>query len=295
MDIRHLIYFLEVAHRESFTKAANHLFVTQPTISKMVKNLEDEFGVELFDRTGKRVQLTDAGHIILKHAEKIIHSFQNMTHALDDLRDLKTGSVRIGLPPMIGSRFFPKIIGGFREQFPGITIQLVENGAKKVEEEVGRGLLDIGVILLPTDEELFNTYSFVKEELRLIVHPSHPLSGRKVVKLSELKEDPFILFREDFALHDRIINACLSVGFQPVIASESSQWDLISEMVAANLGIALLPETICAGLDPLRVKSMRLIDPIILWQLAIVWRKDHYLPFAAREWIRYNKTILKEV
>lgn len=294
MDIRYLHYFIEVARYGSFTKAANQLFVTQPTISKMIKNLEEEFGVELFDRTGKQVQLTDAGRIILEHAHTIFNSYKNMTHAIDDLRNLKTGQVRIGLPPMIGSRFFPKIIGGFRDHYPGITLQLVEHGAKKVEEEVGKGLLDIGVVLLPTNRELFHTFSFVKEEVRLVVSSSHQLSGKRQVELSMLKEEAFILFREDFALHDRIIEACLSVGFQPRIASESSQWDLISEMVAANLGIALLPETICAGLDQSKVSIIRLIEPTILWHLAIIWKKNAYLPYAAREWIHYTKSILEE-
>ncbi|GGH78371.1 DNA-binding transcriptional LysR family regulator [Pullulanibacillus pueri] len=295
MDIRHLQYFIEVAHWKNFTKAANHLYVTQPTISKMVKNLEEELGVELFDRSGKQVELTDAGSLILKQAQSIFHSFQNMTHALDDLRNLKTGHIRIGLPPMIGSRFFPKVIGGFREHYPDVMLQLVEHGAKKIEEEVGNGTLDIGVVLLPTEKDIFHSFSFVKENVMLVVHPEHVLSERHEVYLVELKEEAFILFREDFALHDRIIKACLSVGFSPRIVSESSQWDLISEMVAADLGVALLPETICKSLEASKVKVIRLSQPAIPWHLAVVWRKDHYLPFAAREWLRFTRTMMREI
>ncbi|GGE34528.1 putative HTH-type transcriptional regulator YwbI [Pullulanibacillus camelliae] len=295
MDVRHLHYFIEVANWKSFTKAAQHLYVTQPTISKMVKNLEEELGVALLERTGKQIQLTDAGKVILEQAKAITSAFQNMTSALDDLRNLKTGHVRIGLPPMIGARFFPQVIGGFREKYPGVTLQLVEDGAKKIEQDVAGGLLDIGVVLLPFKKEVFHSFPFVKEEIRLVVPTTHSLSERTEVSLAELAHEPFILFREDFALHERIIKACLSEGFHPQIVAESSQWDFISEMVASRLGIALLPEAITAGLDRERVKVIRLVKPTIPWHLAVVWRKDFYLPFAAREWLHYTRQVMKEL
>lgn len=294
MDIRHLQYFLEVANTKSFTKAAERLYVTQPTISKMIKNLETELGVTLFDRSGKRVVLTEAGQIILNQAQNIFKSFQNMAGALEDLMNLKTGHIRIGMPPMVGARFFPTIIGRFRELYPGITIQLVENGAKKIEEDVGNGALDIGVVLLPINDNLFSSYPFVKENLRLVIHPAHPMADRQEVSLIELKDESLILFREDFSLHDRIIQACLSLGFEPHIVSESSQWDFISEMVAAKLGVALLPESICQELDKARVKIIDLTRPSIPWNLAVIWRKGHYLSFAAREWLRLTRRLLKE-
>ncbi|WCN37918.1 cidABC operon transcriptional activator CidR [Aneurinibacillus uraniidurans] len=291
MDIRHLQYFVKVAQLKSFTKAAQALYITQPTISKMIKSIEEELGIVLFNRLGKQVELTDAGHVMFVQAQDIVHSFQNLSSELDDLMSVKKGHIRIGLPPMIGSSFFPKVLGKFREQYPDVTIQLLEDGAKKVEADVENGALDIGVVLSPTNEELFHSFSLVKEKLMLLVHPSHSLADRERVSLSELAHESFVFFREDFALHDRIIAECVQTGFQPHVIYESSQWDFISEMVAANLGIAFLPEPICRELDTERIRILPLIEPIIPWHLIMIWRKDRYLSFAAREWIRFTQDL----
>ncbi|MDR0267088.1 cidABC operon transcriptional activator CidR [Paenibacillus sp.] len=294
MDIRHLQYFMEVARLQSFTKAAESLYITQPTISKTIRNIEDELGVTLFDRSNKKIELTDAGQIIYEQAQPIVKSFHSLSAELGDLKNLQKGHIRLGLPPMVGASFFPQVIGQFHKKYPQVTMQVFEDGAKKVEKDVESGLLDIGVAVLPTEEDLFHYFSFVREKLMLLVHPSHHLSGHDAVPLAELADESFVLFREDFALHDRIITECVRVGFQPRIVYESSQWDLISGMVAAGLGIALLPETICRELDQERIRILPLINPSIPWQLGMIWRKDRYLSFAAREWISFAKNILME-
>jgi DNA-binding transcriptional LysR family regulator len=294
MDIRHLQYFMEVARLQSFTKAAETLYITQPTISKTIRHIEEELGVTLFDRSNKKIELTDAGQIIYEQAQPIVKAFQSLSAELGDLKHLQKGHIRLGLPPMVGASFFPEVIGQFHHKYPQVTMQVFEDGAKKVEKDVESGLLDVGVAVLPTEDDLFHYFSFVRENLMLLVHPSHRLCGHDAVPLAELADENFVLFREDFALHDRIITECVRVGFQPRIIYESSQWDLISGMVAANLGIALLPETICRELDQQRIRILPLIDPSIPWQLGMIWRKDRYLSFAAREWISFTKSILME-
>lgn len=294
MDIRQLQYLIEVARLRSFTKAAESLYITQPTISKTIRQMEEELGVVLFDRVGKRITLTDAGQIMVNQAQNIVKSFNNMSAELDDLRNLKKGHIRIGLPPMVGSSFFPKVIGQFHKRYPEITIQLFEDGAKKVEADVDSGALDVGIAVLPVTVEGMQYFSFVEEKLNLLVHPSHRLWGLKEASLTELAGESFVLFREDFVLHDRIIAECVRVGFHPRVVYESSQWDLISEMVAANLGIALLPETVCREVDRSRVTILPLVNPVIPWNLGIIWREDRYLSFAAREWIRFAEGVLSE-
>lgn len=106
MDIRQLQYFMEVARLQSFTKAAESLYITQPSISKTIRNIEEELGVTLFDRSGKKVVLTDAGRIIYEQAQPIVKSFQSLSSELGDLKNLKKGHIRLGLPPMVGSSFF---------------------------------------------------------------------------------------------------------------------------------------------------------------------------------------------
>ncbi|WP_435925850.1 cidABC operon transcriptional activator CidR [Paenibacillus sp. DYY-L-2] len=292
MDIRQMQYLLEVARLKSFTKAAEALYITQPTISKTIKSMEEDLGVVLFDRIGKTIELTDAGQLIVQQAQQIVASFQNLMAELDDLRNLKKGHIRIGLPPMVGVSFFPRVIGGFHERYPEITIQLFEDGAKKVESDVAAGLLDVGVVVLPTVQEGLNSFPFVEEKLNLVVPLNHRLAMRQKADLAELAEEGFVLFREDFTLHDRIIAECAKAGFQPRIIYESSQWDLISEMVAVGLGITLLPETICREVDQERVRILQLVNPSIPWKLGIVWREDRYLSFASREWIRFAQEAL---
>ncbi|WP_017811133.1 cidABC operon transcriptional activator CidR [Paenibacillus shenyangensis] len=293
MDIRHLQYFIEVARLRSFTKAAEALFITQPTISKTIRSLEEELGAPLFNRVGRSVELTDAGKVIEQQAQNIVKSFHSLSSQLDDLRNLESGHLRIGLPPMIGSRFFPQIIGRFHQIYPNVTIQLFEDGGKKVESDVVNGSLDIGVTVLPVTENVLEYFSFTEEKLNLIVPNNHPLAERSEVQMSELAEDFFIIFREDFTLHGRIIEACIRVGFHPRIIYESSQWDLISEMVGAGLGVALLPETICNQINQRNIRIIPNVEPVIPWHLGIIWHRERYLSFAAREWLRFTREMME--
>ncbi|MED4207334.1 cidABC operon transcriptional activator CidR [Neobacillus mesonae] len=288
MDIKHLQYFLEVARLNSFSRAADELFITQPTISKMIKNLEEELGVVLFDRSRKQLALTDAGRIILEHAKLVDHAMKNLSTDLDNLFGLKKGHIRIGLPPIFDAHDFLKIVGKFHEKYSGITFQLVEDGSKKIEEAVQNNLLDVGIVVLPTKLELFDYFSILEEDLMLILPESHPLANREEVNLVELAQESFILFNKDFALNDRIILSCNNLGFQPTIISESSQQNFIKEMVSYQLGIALLPESISLDL-PDNVKAIRVVNPTISWHLAIIWSKEQYLSYAAKEWLNFTK------
>jgi DNA-binding transcriptional LysR family regulator len=292
MDIKQLQYFIEVAKYNSFTKAAEQLFITQPTISKMIKNLEDELGVVLFDRSRKKLILTDAGRIIYEQALLVDKAFHNLESEMDNLFGLKKGHIRIGLPPIFDPRLFPKLVGSFHEKYPAITFELMEDGSKKIEEEVANHELDIGVVVLPTNNDVFQYFSFMEEDLRLIVHPKHPLATLEEVNLSELSKESFIIFNKDFVLHDRIISSCNQAGFNPHIISESSQWSFIEEMVSCKLGVSLLPESICSHLTT-KVKTIKVMNPSIGWNLAIIWSKDQYLSFAAKEWLRFTKEQLK--
>jgi len=294
VDIKHIEYFLAVARCKSFTKAAQMLYVTQPTISKMIKNIEEDLNVVLFNRLGKEIELTDAGQVFFSYAQNIFSSVRNMSVELDDMMHLKNGNIKIGLPPMVGSSFFPRVIGKFHELYPEVAIELTETGAKKVEADVDIGTLDIGVTLLPIDEALFDWFPFVEENLMLLVPVDHAMANRDAVRLAELEQESFALLNRDFVLHDRIIFACEQVGFKPKIIFESSQWDFIGGIVAANLGIALLPGPICRKLDISHVRAIPLIEPTISWNLAVIWRAGRYLSFAAREWLRFTRSFLSE-
>jgi DNA-binding transcriptional LysR family regulator len=292
MDIKHLQYFLEVVEFNSFSRAADHLYITQPTISKMIKNLELELEVTLFDRSRKQLVLTDAGQSIYEQAKLIDQAFKNLGTELEELSGLTKGHIRIGLPPIFDAQNFLKIIGYFHEEHPGITFQLVEHGSKKIEEAVENNELDVGVIVLPTKKNLFEYFSIMEEDLKLVLHTSHPLVNKEKVDLSDLVNESFILFNKDFVLNDRIILTCNAAGFNPTIISESTQQSNIVEMVANKLGVALLPESVCDKLHK-DVCSVKIVNPTISWNLAVIWRKNQYLSYAAKEWLNFTKNKLE--
>lgn len=121
----------------------------------------------------------------------------------------------------------------------------MEDGARKIEENIAEGLLDAGVILWPVDEKLFDSFQLFIDRMNVILHPVHPLAERKEIELADLAQENFIMFNNDFALNSIILNECKKKGFVPQIVYESSQWDFIGEMVAERLGISMLPDAIC--------------------------------------------------
>ena len=287
MDIRQLSYFTEVAKQMSFSKAAEQLRVSQPSLSKMVKTLEDELGVVLFDRTTKKMELTDAGKIVIVKAQEITRLIQNLSSELSDVMKIKKGSIKIGIPPIIGSLFFPKLVSDFQLLYPNIEVELVEEGAKIIEKLVQEGSVDVGISLLPIDEDLFNVYPFAFSKLMLIVYPEHLLANAKQVSLFELRDEPIILLRKEFALHNLIFESCIQAGFEPTISFESSQWDFIGEMVANKLGVSIFPEALCQKLESSRIKTIPIVNPGIDWNLGMIWRKNKYLSYVSNEFIRF--------
>lgn len=288
MDILHLTYFIEVAKQQSFTKAAKVLHVSQPSISKMVRNLESELGVTLIDRSARQIKLTDAGHALYERGLKIIDSLKNVASDLDDLTSGRKGNIRIGIPPMVETSFFATVIGEFKKKYPNIVIELIEVGSKAVEDMVDAGSVDIGVVMLPVKNASdFSMFVFIKDPIWLIVHPEHRLAGREFVNITDLREEPIVMFRKDFALHGHIVGKCLEHGFMPKILCESSQWDFMVEVVAAKLGVALLPKVVCERVGEGIVKALPIAEEISPWHLAVMWKKDTYLSFAAREWLKY--------
>jgi len=290
MNIRHLEYFLEVARQSSFSKAAALLHVSQPSISEMVKNLEEELGTQLLYRDSKRLELTDAGIIVQERAQQIVSLFNNLPVSVQDEQLALRGKIRIGLPPITASTIFPRVLGEFKQRYPKIELQLHEFGSKKVRQGVNEGILDIGVVCtVPDRSQNFEVYPFVEDPLQVIVHPEHRLARSKMVDFADLRQEGFVLYSEDFSLHDQIIARCKLAGFQPTIICETSQREFMTQMVEARLGIALLPRQICAELDSSAILAIPLTDPQVYLQLAIIWRKDRYLSVAARRWLEFAK------
>lgn len=290
MEIRHLEYFIEVARQKSFSKAADEMHISQPSISKVIKEIENHFGVTLFYRTTKYVELTDAGEIILEQAENIVSSFQNISAHLDGRSKLQSGKIRIGIPPITGLTTFACLFGPFRKEYPNINIQLFESGSKKIEAGIQDGTLDVGIICIPPrDRELYETTCSIQDPLRLVVHPEHPLAKCKIVDYASLSEEFFVLYSNDFSLNDLIMDRCMQAGFRPKVIFETLQLELMTQLVADHFGVALLPSTVCQHLDNDALVSLPMEDPPVYLQLAMAWKKDRYLSHVTKEWLQFVK------
>ncbi|MET3291918.1 LysR family transcriptional regulator [Brevibacillus fluminis] len=287
MDIRQLKYFVEVAKQKSFTRASTTLLVSQPSISKMIKSLEEELGVVLLDRNERKVVLTDAGAMVFEQAQTILQMMEQLTLSVDELVHMKRGRVKMGLMPTVGSLLFPHTIARFRKEYPDIEMQMVEHKAKQLQHQVEQGELDVAVTVHPVDEALFETVPLLSEELVAIADNEHWLVERESVRLAELKNESFILFSEEFVLHDVVRQACAQAGFEPKVAYVSQLWDLVGEMVATQLGIALVPRSMVRRLNQRSIQAVTISEPHIDWKLVLIYRRDRYLSYAARAFIRY--------
>ncbi|MFP7296266.1 LysR family transcriptional regulator [Neobacillus niacini] len=290
MELRDLKSFIEVVNHQSFTKAAAHSYLSQPSFSKAVKKLEVELNVELFNRTTRHLQLTDAGQIVYKQAQKAFSALSEINNLLDDLRNVVFGEIKIGIPPLIGTLFFPILAKQIQEKYPNVSLQLVERGAKLIGQLVDNGEVDLGIVVLPEDDTKFTIRPFITDEFVLYVHKQHHLANKSAVSIRELKGEKFILFSKEFTLHDYIKDACIGAGFIPEISYQSSQWDLIVELVSSEFGIALLPKSIFQKQNNSNLQIVPITEPTMYWRLGIITKKDAYHTFALREVLKLLET-----
>jgi len=284
MDLRTLRAFVEVVRQGGFSRAAKTVFATQSTVSKAVKALEDEIGLPLLDRVGPRPNLTEAGEIVFRRALAMLAERDDLIGELTELRGLKRGVLRLGLPAIGSHTLFAPVFAAYRRQYPGIDIRLVEQGSKRLEELVLAGELDLAASLLPVGDE-FEWQEVRRESIDLLVAVDHPLADSNHVELVDLANQPFILFGEGFALNPIILDACRRSGFQPEVITRSSQIDFIIELAACGLGIGFLPRLIARQREHEGVRHIPIVDPGMVWHVALIWRRGSYLSHAARAWI----------
>ncbi|PAD68234.1 LysR family transcriptional regulator [Bacillus sp. 7586-K] len=287
MDLQQFKYFVEVARQKSFTKASHILLVSQPSISKLIKNLEDELKVTLLDRSERKIELTDVGRIVYEQALKILQSVEDVYSSVDELVHMEKGTIHMGLMPSIGVLLFPKILAGFKSEYPQIDIDMVQYSAKQLASKVKQGEIDLGVTVMPVDTELFEIIPLLSEELVVIVDNEHWLVEKESVHLSELKHESFILLTEDYVLHDVVKRACVQSGFEPKIAFKSSLWEIMGEMVATQVGISIIPRSMVSRFNNENVHAISISYPSIDWEVVLIYKKNKYLSFAARAFIKY--------
>jgi DNA-binding transcriptional LysR family regulator len=209
---------------------------------------------------------------------------------LADLRGLKTGTLRLGLPPLGASTLFAPLFAIYRARYPGIEIRLTEQGSKRLEEIVLAGEVELAASLLPTADD-FDFQPVRCEPLMAVMSTQHPLAGQRTTGIAALAASPFILFEQGFALNKVLLEACERNGFSPTVAARSGQIDFIVELVAARLGVAFLPQTIAALRRTSAVSLVQLDEPHTQWHMALVWRRGGYLSRAARAWVDLTREV----
>lgn len=278
--------FMEVAKHKSFTKASAHSYLTQPSLSKAIKKIEEELHVQLFDRSTRQLQLTDAGRVVYQQGQKVLASLSELDILLDELKNIVAGEIKIGIPPLIGILFFPDIARRLHEKHPKISLELVEHGAKSIAKLVEEGKVDLGIVVMPANSSKFHIYPFFEDEFVLFLHHEHRFAERTSVSMEDLKDENFILFSESFTLHDFVIRACEQGGFTPMVSYRSSQWDLIVELVSSKLGITLLPKIIFDKQSNRNVKIIPIENATLRWRLGIITKKGAYHSYALKELLK---------
>ena len=283
MDLRALRYFIEVVRQNGFTRAAETLHVTQPTISKMVKALEDELGGPLLLREGRGVQLTDAGQVVYDRGLEMLEQARLLRQQVAEVDDITRGELSVGIMPTTGHYMAP-VIALFQQRYPGVNLQVNEQGARAQYQLIQDGKLDMALGLFAEPDPALERYTVARQKTRVVLPAAQVTNPDQPLRWSDLRDLPFVLYTSDFALHEHVLQQCEAAGFSPQVKVQTRYWDFIGHLVAADVGVAVMFEHVIARYDPQRVASRPLVEPAITWDVALMWRPG-YLSRAARAWL----------
>ena len=289
MDIKQISYFMAVAQEGSFSRAAEKLEVSQPTLSTAVKKLEEELGAELFYSFNRRQNLTDEGLRLKEGAAKLLEVYQETIENVKLSDYVGSGAVTLGLSPLFGACFFGDLIPSFSAAYPNIKINMLEDGANKIDELVEKGEVDLAVTLNTERTASFASCHFSTQRNVALLHKKHPLANAKSITVADLKEDSFAIFNQDFILNRQIMSACHAAGFRPKIALLSSQWDFMVELVSRNRAVSILPKPVLDKHPDPNVVCVPLMDSMKYWDIVLAWNKQKYMSKSCRLFLDYVK------
>jgi len=241
VELAQLEAFLQVAHHRSFSRAAEALFLTQPSVTARIQAVEREIGERLFERSGRSVTLTDAGLAFIPHAQRALQAVQEGTDAIDAVRHGEVGNVRIGASSSIGTYTLPETLKRFRERRPGVHVHLSTGQTEDVVERLLAGLIHIAICRLTQHPEIESIHLY-NDRLTLVVPPDHPFVARGAVTLAEAGAEPFLFFDRNSSYHGLVYGMFLRAGVVPVPVMELDSMEAMKHMVTAGLGVAILPE-----------------------------------------------------
>lgn len=307
MTSQQIEYVLILAEEKSFSKASQRLYVTQPSLSQFIKNLENELCTQLFDRSTSPIRLTPAGEAYIDAVRKIKAIEEELGHQIADLSNLKTGNLRIGTSPFRASCLLPKSIAEFHKMYPGVSIHIIENKMSDLEKAALEGSIDLYLGTGPFDDNLFHAEVLAEEQLYLAVPQENPINKelkafqvsdydiqRDTVKLhktlpvdlSLFQHQQFIFQQQGQKLYSLAFDLCQDAGFDPNVLLYSERLETALSWTLAGIGLSFLPDFLIRfgnyGKHPIYYK---LDHKKASRHLCIAYRKNRYLSRVSEEYI----------
>src|SRR5215831_4656452 len=285
MELRQLVYFVAVADEAHFTRAAERLRIAQPAVSQQIQRLETEFGERLLHRDRRTVALTAAGEALLPHARAALAQVEHGRQAVAALRGLVTGQLRVGLVMPLPDRRVIRAIGAFGRKYPGIELTIVEDETDALLDRLTTGDLHTAFLGLGPGQETPASLEAVlvaREPAVLATHPRHPLASRRSVPLSAMRDEPVVTATRASRLRTVLDSVCRQAGFAPRIVAETSDLNVMVQLVAEGVGVALMPRS---GQEKAGdVVTIAVTHPTIDRRIVLAWRPGATSP-AARAFI----------
>lgn len=243
IDFRHLDTFCRVAALKSFSRAADDLFLTQPTVSGHILSLEKSLSIRLFDRTGREVRLTKAGEIFLRYASKILTVRKDLLNALTEFSQGIKGELSMGASTIPGEYILPRLMGDFKREHPGLTLSLKISDTKEIVQELLQGHIEFGMIGAKVNHPSLHYEKFEEDEIIVIAPSDHPLTRKKSVTLKDILKEPWIVREEGSGTQMAVERALRSKGRRLKdfnVAIEMGSTSSVKEAVKARLGLAFI-------------------------------------------------------
>ncbi|HEV3303445.1 MAG TPA: LysR family transcriptional regulator [Planctomycetaceae bacterium] len=274
MELHQLRYFVAVAQLENFTRAAQKCFVAQPSLSQQIIKLERECGGPLFDRSGRKVRLTDRGRTLFDRAIEILAAVEGAKRALTE--DGDAGQVTVGAIPTIAPYLLPPLLKRFLRDYPKTELTVSENLTEYTIQACLEGDVDVGVLALPISEDQLEIEPLLTEELLLAMAAGHPLATRRRVSMQDVSLERFVLLSETHCLGRQVVSFCKDQSCQPAISCRSAQLLTVQELVAAGNGVSLIPQMAVNADHSRQTKYRSLTGEKPTRTIAMIWRKNRY-------------------
>jgi LysR family hydrogen peroxide-inducible transcriptional activator len=286
VNLSELRYIVALARERHFGRAAEACFVSQPTLSVAVKKLEEELGVQLFERGSHDIRVTPVGERVVEQAQQALEAIESVRQAAHVRRDQLSEPLRIGAIYTIGPYLFPDLITNLSELAPDMPLLVEENFTSVLGEKLKRGDLDVIIISLPFDEPNILTLPVYEEPFVILLPAAHPLTARKTLRSGNLENEAVLLLGAGHCFRDQVIEACPACVPQPsrddnfVQTVEGTSLETIRHMVASGMGLTILPCT-AAGVDRYSQRLItirRFANPVPKRQVALAWRASFPRP-----------------